>query len=74
MATVTYAGEKIARDVFVVNDASGATSAGIGAPDDAAWSGTGDASMIALLKAIHAQNETIIGHLAAIETNTTPAE
>lgn len=73
MATVTYSGKKVARDVFVVNDSAGEAATGIGAPADEAWSGTGDASVVALLKAIHAQNETIIGHLAAIETNTAPA-
>ena len=34
-----------------------------GAPSDAAWSGAGDGTVIALLKAIHAR-------LASIETNT----
>lgn len=32
--------------------ASGAAIAAIGSPDDAAWSGTGDATVISLLKAI----------------------
>jgi len=47
------------------------TSATEGASSDAAWDGSEpDASMVAILKAIHAQNETIIAHLAAIEANT----
>lgn len=36
-----------------------------------AWDGEApDASAISILKAIYMQNETIIAHLAAIETNT----
>lgn len=38
----------------------------------AAWAGTGNGTVIAILKAIHAQNETMIGHLSQIATNTTP--
>lgn len=47
------------------------TSAGEGTPDDPAWDGTDPvASGIAILKAIYAQNETIIGLLDDIKTNT----
>lgn len=35
--------------------------------------GAGDGSIIGLLKGIYVQNVQIIAHLAAIETNTTPA-
>ncbi len=42
-----------------------------GASGDEAWDGEApDASAISILKAIYTQNETIIAHLAAIETNT----
>jgi hypothetical protein len=52
---------------------SGASASG-GATSDVAWNGTDpDASQIAILKAMYAQNETIIGLLGDIKTNTAPA-
>lgn len=45
----------------------------VGTVSVAAWSGTGDATMIAILKAIYAQNAVMITHLETIATNTTPA-
>lgn len=43
-----------------------------GTASAAAWSGSGNGTIIAILKAIHAQNETIITHLSNIEANTDP--
>lgn len=43
-----------------------------GTASAAAWSGSGSGTVIAILKAIHAQNETIITHLSNIEANTDP--
>lgn len=59
--------DSVTPHVIVQSDAVG------GAQDDAAYAGSGDASVISLLKAIYDQNETMIAHLAQIETNTTPA-
>ena len=47
-------------------------TASIGAPGASSWSGTGNGTVIAILKAIHAQNETMIAHLSNIEANTDP--
>lgn len=47
-------------------------TAASGTAGSAAWAGTGNGTVIAILKAIHAQNETMITHLANIEANTTP--
>lgn len=70
-----------------VGGAGGGDSAGIGSPDDAAWSGTGPASLISIMKAIHTYQqliamevneididmETVKALLQDIKTNTTPA-
>lgn len=47
-------------------------SASSGSPGDSAWTGTGDGSVVAILKAIHAQNAQMITLLNDIKTNTTP--
>ena len=47
-------------------------TASIGAPGASSWPGTGNGTVIAILKAIHAQNEIIIAHLSNIEANTEP--
>lgn len=47
-------------------------TAAIGTPGIASWSGTGNGTVIAILKAIYEQNETIITHLSNIESNTDP--
>lgn len=41
-----------------------------GMPSEAAWSGTGNGTVIAILKALHAQNVQMIGLLTQIESNT----
>lgn len=41
-----------------------------GIPSQAAWTGTGDGTVIAILKALHAQNVQIIAALQAIQANT----
>lgn len=59
--------------VAIADPATGNAAGATGGSDDAAWNGTdGSASSIAILKAIYAQNATMIGHLATIATNTTP--
>ena len=64
--------------VVLADPATGSPAAGGGGgsgdPSDPAWDGQAtDASTVAILKAIYAQNETIIGLLGDIKTNTTPA-
>lgn len=44
-----------------------------GIPSEPAWSGTGNGTVIAILKALHAQNASIIGVLEQIQTNTAGA-
>jgi len=57
-------------NVVVEGDAN-LDTAGIGDPEDAAWSGSdASASLVAIMKAIYAQNEAIIALLTDIETNT----
>lgn len=46
-----------------------------GAASAAAWDGeAASATIVSILKSLHEQNEIMIGHLATIATNTTPAE
>lgn len=69
-----------------INASTGQT-VGIGSPDDPAWTGTGPASLISVMKAVHGWQQTIamevseidqdmtgvLSLLTDIKTNTTPA-
>lgn len=70
---VSVAGAATETSLAAVSMSVGEINADLGTVADAAWSGTGSGTVIALLKAIHAQNVTIISSLATIATNTTPA-
>lgn len=41
-----------------------------GMPSESAWSGSGNGTVIAILKALHAQNAQIVDLLTQIESNT----
>lgn len=72
MSTSTRSGNKVGQDVYIVGGSASdgpvtnaQMTAVIGAPDDAAWDGSApSATLIAIMKAIHAQ-------LVIVASNTT---
>lgn len=53
-----------------ISTAVGELNSDFGMPSQAAWAGTGDGTVIAILKAMYAQNEAMLAQLQAINTNT----
>lgn len=56
-----------------MNTTLGELNTDFGMPSEGPWSGTGNGTVIAILKAMHAQNATMIGILNDIKDNTAPA-
>lgn len=48
----------------------GELNTAFGMTSESAWSGSGNGTVIAILKALHAQNAQIVGLLTQIESNT----
>lgn len=84
---IAYVPVTAANPLPVTGGGGGGDAAGVGAPTDAAWTGSGDASLVSIMKAIYAiqqaidtdtneivQDMSVVRALLEdIKTNTTPA-